>query len=104
MSPICSGAWVVSRVSSPPITSMAPPNGPVKATDALSHSDGFGRPAGRPIELIVGRLMGGRTLAVAESCTGGMLAARLTDEEARAFVKGLRALTEGFGSAPGEKN
>jgi nicotinamide-nucleotide amidase len=34
---------------------------------------------GEPIELIVGRLMGGRTLAVAESCTGGMLAARLTD-------------------------
>ncbi|MGH2923318.1 MAG: competence/damage-inducible protein A [Solirubrobacterales bacterium] len=34
---------------------------------------------GEPIELIVGRLLGGRTLAVAESCTGGMLAARLTD-------------------------
>jgi nicotinamide-nucleotide amidase len=34
---------------------------------------------GEPIELIVARLMGGRTLAVAESCTGGMLAARLTD-------------------------
>jgi hypothetical protein len=30
--------------------------------------------------------------------------ARLTDEEARAFVKGLRALTEGFGAASGEKN
>jgi DNA-binding MarR family transcriptional regulator len=30
--------------------------------------------------------------------------ARLTDEEARAFVKGLRSLTESFGVAPGEEN
>jgi DNA-binding MarR family transcriptional regulator len=30
--------------------------------------------------------------------------ARLTDEEARVFVKGLRSLTEGFGVAPGEEN
>jgi DNA-binding MarR family transcriptional regulator len=29
---------------------------------------------------------------------------RLTDEEARVFVKGLRSLTEGFGIAPGEEN
>jgi len=34
---------------------------------------------GEEIEKVVARLMGGRTLAVAESCTGGMLAARLTD-------------------------
>jgi nicotinamide-nucleotide amidase len=34
---------------------------------------------GEGIEKVVARLMGGRTLAVAESCTGGMLAARLTD-------------------------
>ena len=30
--------------------------------------------------------------------------ARLTDEEARVFVKGLRSLTEGFGVEPGEEN
>jgi DNA-binding MarR family transcriptional regulator len=30
--------------------------------------------------------------------------ARLTDEEALAFVKGLRTLSEGFGAAPGEEN
>jgi DNA-binding MarR family transcriptional regulator len=30
--------------------------------------------------------------------------ARLTDEEARAFVKGLRSLTESFGVAPREEN
>jgi hypothetical protein len=30
--------------------------------------------------------------------------ARLTDEEALAFVKGLRSLTEGFGVAPGEES
>lgn len=29
---------------------------------------------------------------------------RLTDEEARVFVKGLRSLTDGFGIAPGEEN
>jgi hypothetical protein len=30
--------------------------------------------------------------------------ARLTDEETRAFVKGLRSLTESFGVAPREEN
>lgn len=44
------------------------------------------------------RLMEVRRRRVAEAF------ARLTDEEALAFVKGLRSLTEGFGVAPGEES
>ncbi len=35
---------------------------------------------GETIEAVVARLLGGRTLAVAESCTGGLLAARCTEK------------------------
>ena len=41
-----------------------------------------------------------------ESCRRRLAAAleSLTDEEALAFLKGLKTVTESFGAAPGEEN
>jgi nicotinamide-nucleotide amidase len=43
------------------------------------HGDSVFSLDGSSIEEQVGRLLGGRRLAVGESCTGGLLAARLTE-------------------------
>ncbi len=46
---------------------------------AERHGDFIFSPEGHEVEELVAREMGGRKLALAESCTGGLVAARLTD-------------------------
>ena len=43
------------------------------------HADTLFSPDGSTIDEIVARLLSGRTIATAESCTGGLMAGRLTD-------------------------
>jgi nicotinamide-nucleotide amidase len=53
------------------------------------HSDTLFSPDGATVDEIVARLLAGRTVAVAESCTGGLMAARLTDRAgSSAYVQG----------------
>jgi nicotinamide-nucleotide amidase len=43
------------------------------------HADTLFSPHGETIDVLVARLLRGRTVATAESCTGGLMAGRLTD-------------------------
>jgi competence/damage-inducible protein CinA-like protein len=49
------------------------------AAVAERHADTLFSPDGATIDEIVARLLTGRTIATAESCTGGLMAGRLTD-------------------------
>ena len=49
------------------------------AAVAERHADTLFSPDGATIDEIVARLLAGRTVATAESCTGGLMAGRLTD-------------------------
>jgi nicotinamide-nucleotide amidase len=56
---------------------------------AERHADTLFSSDGRTVDEIVAELLAGRTIATAESCTGGLLAARLTDRPgASAYVNG----------------
>jgi nicotinamide-nucleotide amidase len=53
------------------------------------HSDTLFSPDGATIDELVARLLEGRTIATAESCTGGLMAGRLTDRAgSSAYVLG----------------
>jgi nicotinamide-nucleotide amidase len=56
---------------------------------ARRHADTLFSPDGQTIDELVARLLEGRTVATAESCTGGLMAARLTDRAgSSAYVLG----------------
>jgi nicotinamide-nucleotide amidase len=61
------------------------------------HAEFIYTETGETIDEIVARLLGGRTLAVAESCTAGLLAARITDRPGSSayFAGGVVAYSNG---------
>jgi nicotinamide-nucleotide amidase len=61
----------------------------LRAAIAARHADTLFSDDGSSVDEQVARLLDGRTVAVAESCTGGLLAARLTERAgASAYVDG----------------
>jgi nicotinamide-nucleotide amidase len=68
----------------------------LRAELSRRHADTLYSPDGRSVDEIVAGLLEGRRLAVAESCTAGLLAARITDRpgSSRYFAGGVVAYSD----------